>query len=198
MGTVVVLADGNVNFCCYSSVIVGNVHLQTFNEIWTGPVMTSIRQELSSGTLPPQCRSLSCPVFRGDQRNLPTAGLDALAQLQERFRGTGLSVTAGAGSPELVLDICYRGEPLRADLFIGVQYPDGVVRFLPTLEEFALPLLCGVELREDCAPLQFDLSSLPEGFPLSGDCHVSAALFASDSDPNRLSNCYWSDFQTLA
>jgi Iron-sulfur cluster-binding domain len=196
MGTVVVLSDGNVNFCCYSSAIVGNVHHQPLEEIWNGAEMVAIREELAAHRFPAQCRSMSCPIFRGDELTNLTSDFephsfritgtpDPHRELRERLTGTGLR--------EGFLEIRYRGAPLKVDLFVAVQQADGgMIRFLPLLEEFAVPWEYGVELREEASPARFKLPPWP------GDARwINVALFATGTDPNRLSNCFWSEVQTL-
>ena len=207
MGTVVVLADGNVNFCCYSSAIVGNVNRESIEEIWNGGIMTSIRQELARHSFPPECRSTSCPLYRGDKLTNLTADIephgfritgthDPHASIRERLRGTRLRLTIVPGETQMALEVEYRGEPLRADLFLGLEYTDGRIRFLPSLEEFALPAVCGLELRETGSPARIELPPVPGGDPQPSK--ACAALFAAGSDPNRASNCYWSELLSLA
>jgi hypothetical protein len=199
MGTAVVLADGSVNFCCYSSAVIGNVNAQPFDEIWNGPIITGIREALRSQILPPQCQSTSCPIYRGDELTnlmvdlephgfLATGTHDPHAGIRQRLHGTRVRAKAGGDSPGLVLEVCYRGEPLKADVFLAIHYPGSIIRFLPDLDEVPEPALCGVELRADLAPVRFDGIRIPAG----GD-RISAALFATGSDPNRYSNCYWSE-----
>ena len=77
VGTVAILSDGT-NLCCYSSAIVGNVNRNSFVEIWNGPAMQNIRRELVEGRFPPECRSTSCPIFRGDEI-CPPASTDSEA-----------------------------------------------------------------------------------------------------------------------
>jgi hypothetical protein len=202
MGTVVVLADGNVNFCCYSSAVVGNVNQQGFDEIWNGPEMTGIRRSLAAQAFPPECRSVFCPLYRGDELTSLTSELephgfqvtgthDPHAAIRERLRGTCLRLDGDI----VALDICYRGDSMRADVFAAVQLADGRIRFLPSFEEFAIPIAYRLELSEDRAPFRVELAALSE-LGQAAD-RVNAALFVSGADPNRRSNCYWSDIQPL-
>lgn len=213
-GTVVVLSDGSVNFCCYSSAVVGNVNKESFQEIWNGTVMSEIRQELSEQRLPPQCRSASCPFYRGDERNYifdrmegphsfrVTGTHDPHARVRESLQGSELRVNRDesetGNTVEVSLEFCCRGEPVLADILVAIRYPDGSIRFLPDLVEYAMPFRTCIELREDQVPLQVNI--LGQGmdcFQVEGDYEICAALIESGSDPNLLSNVYWSESKMI-
>ncbi|HWC99682.1 MAG TPA: SPASM domain-containing protein [Candidatus Sulfopaludibacter sp.] len=196
-GTVVVLADGGVNFCCHSEAVVGNVNVQTFEEVWNGPIMTAIRQDLAAQKFPSQCQSKSCPLYRGDRltylaTELEPHGIQATgtddphAELRSRLEGTGIRKADG-DAPRILLNLVYRGKKMWADLFVALKSPDGVIRFLPSMEEFALPFRRTVELSDGQKVIDI---AIPAG--ISGPYEVSAAFFEPGTDPNRVSNCYWS------
>jgi hypothetical protein len=200
-GTSVVLADGNVNFCCCSSAVVGNVNQQSFEEIWNGPIMRDIRRALIAQVFPPECRSQSCPIYRGDEFTFidsefdpygfhNTGTHDPHALIRERLCGTGLRYNGDAS--ECLLEVRYQGEPLRADIFAAVQDSAGVFRFLPSFDEFAVPMESEVMLQEDHSPLRFQLQ-----LPTCSARRISVALFVSGSNPNLLSNCYWSETENF-
>lgn len=215
LGTSVVLSDGSVNFCCFSDAVVGNVNAASFEEVWDGEVMRRIRHELSEQRFPPECQSTSCPLYRGDQLHYlldrmdgpnsfrATGTHDPHAQLREQLQESALRVggAAGPGADPVraSLELRFRGRRLSADLFVAVRHPDGAIRFLPGSEAFAMPLRTGIELSEAESSLQLDL--VPEGagrFRAPGDYEICAALFERDSNPNLLSNCYWSASGTIA
>ena len=56
LGRAVVLSSGDVNFCCSSDAVVGNVNKEPLEEIWRGATMQGIRRSLAAQVLPPQCR----------------------------------------------------------------------------------------------------------------------------------------------
>jgi hypothetical protein len=214
LGTSVVLSDGSVNFCCFSDAVVGNVNTASFEEVWDGKVMRHIRHELSEQRFPHECQSSSCPLYRGDQLHYlldrmdgpnsfrATATHDPHAQLREQLAGSALLVSGGTGGGDPIrasLEFRFQGNRLSADLFVGVRHPDGVIRFLPNSETYAVPMLTGIALSEKESSMQLDL--LPDGagrFRAAGDYEICAALFERDSNPNLLSNCYWSASCTIA
>jgi radical SAM protein with 4Fe4S-binding SPASM domain len=210
VGTSVVLSNGDVNFCCFSEAVVGNVNEEPFEKIWNGEAMQQIRRSLTDQHLPPQCQSSSCPIYRHDNFHYilrrmngedsiassepPTA--DRYRHIRESLEGSSISV-ANRGlrvGDEIELNIIlqYHGVPLRADLFIAVRAPDGVHRFLPDAEDFAVPSQQAIELRDAQAPIRFSVRGSAECLPTAGAYDICAALFAQDSNPNLRSNCYWS------
>jgi hypothetical protein len=211
LGTAVVLSDGNVNFCCYSSTIVGNVNQRSFEEIWNGSVMRRVRRELTAHRLPPECQSNSCPFFRGDELNYiydrmegrysfrATGTQDPHATLRERLQGTALQVIRHGGSMEALVDvdleIRYQGQPILTDVFVAIRSPDGSLRFLPDFDDYATPFFPYLELHEERSPLHLEV--LRQGTFDAGESQVCAALFASGSNPNLVSNCYWSEIESI-
>jgi hypothetical protein len=208
------LSDGGVNFCCFSDAVVGNVNQNSFEEIWNGETMQGIRSELTEQRLPRECQSTSCPIYRGDDlhyildrmegrnRFAASGTHDPHRQLRERLEGSKIEVHGDhpriGKTLELSVDLKWRGEPSNADLFIAISRPDGQFCFLPTNEEFPLPFLCVVGLAESGTPLRFDARASASCFPVAGNYQLCAALFETNSNPNLLSNCYWSETRTLA
>jgi hypothetical protein len=210
LGTSVVLSDGSVNFCCFSNAVVGNVKEQSFEQIWNGAIMRSIRQALSERRLPRECQSVSCPIYRGDELNYiiermegpnsfkATGTHNPHAKIREWLSGSKLEVNPNelrtGDKLKVNLKFHYQGEPMVADLFVGVCYPDGVIHFLPDFEEYAVPFKYGVEFSENRVPLRLKVFEQGiDSFPAVGEYHICAALFEHESNPNLLSNCYWSD-----
>lgn len=209
-----VLSDGGVNFCCSSSAVAGNVNEESFEKIWNGTFMQRIRRALREGRLPPECRSPSCPIYRGDDLNYivermrgpsrfeRTGKHDPHAWLRERLQRSGLQVNRNEVRSGDILDVSlefyYQGDPMIADLFIGIRYPEGEIRFLPYFEEYAMPFLSSVMFSEDRIPLRFNLlHQRLDAWPAGGEYLICAALFERNSNPNLLSNCYWSATQTV-
>jgi hypothetical protein len=209
LGTSVVLSDGRVNFCCYSNAEVGNVNEEPFEQIWNGPLMQRIRHTLSEQRLPPECQCASCPIYRGDELNYlfdrmegpnrfkATGTHDPHARIRERLQGSALRINKDevriGDSLEVSLELRYQGEPIVVDLFVGVRYPDGEIRFPPEFEGYPVPFKSSVNFDGERLPLifsVFDPCVIP--FHAAGEYQICAALFETDSNPNLLSNCYWS------
>ena len=186
VGTVAVLSDGNVNFCCYSSAIVGNVNRTPFLEIWNSADMQRIRRELTEGRFPLECQSMSCPIYRGDAAYAirpANGGVDH----EQIFRGAIQQTDDG----QVVLEVAYQGEPAKADIFVSVRLADGSLRFVPGNESYALPLAREIELREDASPLRIAL------FDQTVVGELCVGIFAAGSDPTRIENCYWAETRTI-
>jgi hypothetical protein len=212
LGTSVVLSDGNVNFCCFSDAMVGNVNQQSFEEIWDGPVMRKIRHELVEQRFPQECQSTSCPLYRGDQFSYLLDRMDGLHSF--RLKGThdphaehrrllgecAVQVepppAAGEG-PRVRVRLKYQGKWLAADLFAGVRDPDGTLSFLPDATPYAAPFASGIELTQNAAPVELELWSGSVAPLAPGRYEFCVALFARDSNPNLLSNCYWAETLNL-
>jgi hypothetical protein len=210
IGTLVVLSDGSVNFCCNSSAIVGNVNHTPFAEIWNGPELQEIRQSLAEQRLPPQCQTSSCPFHRGDPQNSlydrmegdygyrKTSTSHPHAEIYPRFAGSLLRLSDSlhsVGEISLNLDLQYNGPPLMADLFVSLKSEGGALRFLPECEEFAVPWAARVSL--ETGALQVTLWT---GRTINwgvGQHEVCVAWFVADSNPNLLANCYWSQVETF-
>jgi radical SAM protein with 4Fe4S-binding SPASM domain len=206
MGNTVVLANGDVNFCCFSEAVVGNVKHTPLKEIWNNETMRRIRRGLREQYLPPECRSSSCPIFRGDENHVILTRMDGA--YRERLTGTAephadkragfaasclkenRGVLSDAG-PVFDFDLRYEGAPVCVDLYVAIRAEDRVVRFLPRLEEVPIPHRVGVRLPSD--------SPLSVRWPTGGDAagrkfgsyDVCGAVFESGSHPNISSNCYW-------
>jgi radical SAM protein with 4Fe4S-binding SPASM domain len=212
MGNTVVLANGDVNFCCFSDTVVGNVNQSPLSEIWNNETMSRIRRGLRDQVLPPECRSTSCPIFRGDQNHIlltrmegayrkQLAGTtDPHSGIRSGFSQSRLidspSASAGRGT-SIELELRYEGAPVRADVYLAIQGEDRVVRFLPRLEEVPLPYRVGMLLPTDspCSLRWPGDGTHSEWKP--GEYEVCAAVFESGSHPNVASNCYWSIAVTL-
>ena len=208
LGRSVILSDGAVNFCCFSDATVGNVHDQPLQKIWRGPKMRAIRESLVRQRLPPQCESTSCPIYRGDAhtyliermdgwfRRERTGTDDPQAAQRARLQASRLDVSSpriGRGEAiEVRASLECSRDRVIADLFVCVTFPDRRLRFLPDLTEYPLPLARRLELAPwlgtvvlECLHRTND-RSLPRGA-----YEMCAGLFALNSNPALLSNCYW-------
>jgi len=82
--------DGNVRPCCYAGESVGNLAEQSFEEIWNGPGMASLRQDLLAGRVNRVCRDAACkyvqhtPVRMGGV--VETGPLDRLRRFVRLWR----------------------------------------------------------------------------------------------------------------
>ncbi len=213
-GTSVILSDASVNFCCFSSAVVGSVNEESFEQIWNGPIMQRIRQALSEQRLPPECQSTRCPIYRDDDQHFildrmkgpnsfkATGTHDPHSQAREQLQRSELRVNRKVVQPgdilEVNLDFHYKGEPMVADLFVGIRSPDDVIYFLPNFEEYAVPFRSDIEFSEDQAPQAVKILAEPvDVFQIAGEYQICTALFESGSNPNLLSNCYWSANKTI-
>lgn len=159
LGLTIVQADGNVNFCCFSNGIVGNVYQTDFEEIWNSREMRLIRLELSEQRLPAVCRSDNCPIFRGDRQHSALYRMEGMHGLRK----------SGAEDPRRIIREGLRGSGLRMSgdrLRIGDHLRlELVVKSLTQ----ALATHYYQTLIEDMKPDLFVKSSLP---PLTADLFV--------------------------
>lgn len=207
LGTSVVLSDGNVNFCCFSDAVVGSVKTATFDEVWNGPTMRRIRRELSAQRFPQECQSSSCPLYRGDQLSYllkrmdgpfgmrATGTPDPHAAVRAQLQGSTVTVTADRQSQaqEISVDLRFTGHWIAVDVYLALRSPSGSLSFLPGGEPYALPSVADIHLSEG-APAR-SITIRPEGeawFGAPGAYELCTAFFARYSNPNLLSNCYWS------
>lgn len=169
--------------------------------------MQQIRSELIAGRLPHECRSMSCPIFRGDELHhirdrmegtyslRRTGSTDPHQGLREEFQASELSASRGqvrSGEDVRVeLSIRLTGVPFGVDLFVSLRGPDGTLRFLPSLEDYAVPFASGVSVGGKETAVSLTLWDAPLPDPSEGDHEICAALFEKDADPNLITNCYW-------
>jgi hypothetical protein len=206
------MSTGDVQFCCFSDGIIGNVNQQPFDKIWNGPTMQRIRRSLIEQRLPPQCQSTSCPIYRGDRLHYiisrmeghhsfeRTGTHDHHASIRARLQNSEVQVV-GRNSDRIGLNIefkCEGQQPVIADLFIAIRVPNGTCYFLPDAVEYPTPFRCAIELNAAKTPLRLTATSPPEYLKLSGDYEFCVALFEKESNPNLISNCYWSVVSRLA
>ena len=201
-GNTVVASDGQVLLCCFSDAVVGNVHKESFHDAWNGPQMQRIRRTLAAGALPPECRTGSCPIFRGDTRHYLIDRRDGAwrdgahttmqAIAAQRLAGSRLEVPATVRSGQALratLQLGAIGDPERVDLFVCVRGPDGALRFLPHGDDVPMPsrsdLVLEGDTRVDAADVATDASWRP------GPHELTVALFLPGSDPNLINHCYW-------
>ena len=58
----VILADGRVQACCIPGTEMGNLTIETMEDIWNGPKYRELRRAVNSKAPPTACRK--CPIFR--------------------------------------------------------------------------------------------------------------------------------------
>jgi radical SAM protein with 4Fe4S-binding SPASM domain len=208
-GNTVVTSDGAVQLCCFSDAVVGNVNQEPFAAIWNGKTMQRIRRTLTAGALPPECRSGSCPFFRGDTMHYlidrrDGAFRDGAATVVQQVAASRLAGTrvlaptkARHGEPlRIDLALQYAGEPGRADVFVCLRAPDGSLRFLPGGEDYPIPARFDEALAAPGATVDLVDVAVDPTWPV-GKHELCVALFLPDSDPNVANHCYWSTTSTF-
>lgn len=213
LGGSVVLSNGDVYFCCFSGAKVGNVNEATFYDIWNGGIMQGIRQSLIEGQLPTECRSGSCPIFRGDDRHyliermnsphMPPKA-DGTRELDDTIRQTRFGLAAvrlqlakggTAQNPLFSVQLDLGCQDLVADLFVAVDGPTGRRVFLPG-HDFAVPYAVGVDCSRPLS-LELDTQSLGDFLEAPGLYRLCAALFEPSSNPNILAYCFWAGTESF-
>jgi MoaA/NifB/PqqE/SkfB family radical SAM enzyme len=61
-GSAVVMGNGDVAVCCVPRTTIGNLHVNSMEEIWNGPHYQEFRKRVNSPSPPPQ--SDACPMMR--------------------------------------------------------------------------------------------------------------------------------------
>jgi hypothetical protein len=213
IGNSIILDDGRVHFCCFSYYTPGNVNEKSFEDIWNGSIMQGIRQALSEQRLPPECQAAKCPIYRGDDSDYiiermegsysykVTKKHDPHRCVRELFHGSKLQVNHEevliGDILKVSLEFHYLGDSIVADLFVGIRYPDGVVRFLPNYEEYAVPFRTNCEFNKEQNSREFKVFEQTVNSLPSGCYQICSALFVNYSNPNLISNCYWSANKTV-
>lgn len=203
-GRSVVLSSGDVQFCCFSDAILGNVNQIPLESLWNGPQMQNIRRELAQGKLPRECQNLSCPVHRDlvsgtlipmVQRlpQEPATLQSARSQVPSAsFQGCLLvaepAVACPGQSVRLRWQLNIPWEGIVHDRYLAVRYPDGSLHFLPGDTSYPLPFRAGAQTRE-VESLQFELPVTEATLP--GGYRVGAALFEPEASPGFAHQCYW-------
>jgi iron-sulfur cluster protein len=209
LGRAVILSDGRVNFCCFSEAVVGNVNQTPLVEVWRGPVMRKIREELTRQRFPAECRSNSCPLFRGDEHTYLLDRMDGyhrpfLSHSDDPHAGTRANLAASrlafdqprvASGQTLAatLTLEYAANWIAADVFAGVTFPDGRIRFLPDFCDFPFPLARYVELGDWKGPVVVKIVDriIDAAIP-PGRYELCVALVAPNGNPSVAANCFWS------
>lgn len=168
-GTSVILATGELEFCCFSNARIGNVNEQTFEEIWNGPRMRSIRQALAAQTFPVECQSNNCPIYRGDKHhyiNLRMEGMhrpdatgstDPHRELRAAFAGTRIDGFDERAPADGSLWIQYAGDRRIVDVFAALSDDTNRFVFLPGASDFPLPAYVGVSIGGPTTSVQLPL-----------------------------------------
>ncbi len=155
-GNLVVLATGEVNFCCFSPASIGNLNEQPFDELWNGPVMRRIRRSLAQQEFPPECRSISCPIYRGDPHHHIKArtegslmGNDPSQEQRRQLVREGLresQILAQLDQDTIRLRIQYSGPAEYADAYACAIVGSDSWEFLPSGGQVPMPFAVGIAL----------------------------------------------------
>ena len=212
-GNSIVMSDGTVNFCCHSNGVAGNVNEASFEEIWNGEVMRSIRRELAAQRLPVLCQTPSCPIHRGDTSHflLDRSGKASSHPLMigpavrpmvaSWFRDSRVAARRRrrlrAPVVDLEVEIRYRGpHTLAADLFVGLAPPGGEVLFLPARRPSPEPLRFDIPLSPAAAGVDLRLSPSVRASERRGSAdsewEICVALFIASANPLAANQCLWS------
>jgi hypothetical protein len=202
LGTATIHASGDVSYCCNSPTTVGNVNSASFRSIWTGPRLQQIRATLAAGALPPECRTSSCPLLRGDRdwyvlrrmHGPHAADAERLAAIRSGLANTVLRVTPteiGAGATvHAALELGCSGPACLAELVLGVRPEGGAWRFLPGFEDFPVPCVATLSLAPGLRTT-LRLFAIDAQAVAPGTYEVCAAVAAADSNLNLVDNAYW-------
>ncbi len=172
--------------------------------------MRRIRENLNRHIFPKECQTNSCPIYRGDRFNYLVRRMegkhsfrftgtdDPHAAVRSQFGGSEWHIQPvefGAdNSLEGGIKFHHRGPAVEADLFVAIRYPNGSILFFPDLDEFPVPYRHHFQFEEHQSPVFVEIPLVPLRQP--GSYAICAALFEKDSNPNLISNCYWSSIFT--
>lgn len=210
IGSANVLSDGRVNFCCFSDAVIGNVNEQPFEEIWNGPMIQRIRSELIAGTLPVECCTVSCPIYRGDEPSViqmrmdgpfdPRRVGDAHAARRAAITRAALEIRPERPTreqpAEVWLELAVDADEFCFDLYVAARGPFGSFVFLPEWSEYPIPMVAGASVRRG-TPRSLLLFGGDARVP-PGSYQLTAALFFPDTNPMIASNCIHSIVQDVA
>ena len=204
-GRSVILSSGDVHFCCFSGAIVGNVNQQPFEEIWNGPKMQEIREALTEGTLPAECRSPSCPVFVDETtgtlvpiiQRLPQdvvkQNSNRVAEVRDRLLDSELIIEPSVVRPgqTVRLKTIVRADEygVTLDRYLAIRNPDGSLHFVPRGDSHPLPY-AAQSLVKGTEEFVLELPVIDETTP--GEYEVCSAFFDAGSSSGFVENCYWS------
>ena len=188
-GIAPIKSTGDVHFCCYSDAMVGNIHQNTFMEIWNGSEMQEIRAALANQIIPKQCQKSSCPIYRNDPAShllyrmdgtIPGAEIKS-ADLSEHLSQSLVRIFRRDESNFLELVLKSSASVPAADLFVcAISKENSKIRFLPQQFNFPTPY---AKLPEGAYDLRIE-DELPEDVE-----NVFVALFKENEDPNILHHC---------
>lgn len=204
VGRSIIMSTGEVNFCCYSPVFVGNVREQPLEEIWNGSRMQQIRAALAKQQFPEECRTPTCPLWRGDRESFL---LDRMRGYTHSGRGpsewvraaraglTGSLLEARSGSPprlRLLLERNGLKHGERCPLFVTVAKVGEAPLFFPEATLFPTPWPTKVCFPGSHGATQVDLSRDVDWSKFApGPYRVDVALFEPNALPTDPSQCAW-------
>jgi hypothetical protein len=200
-GTSVVLSNGNVNFCCFSDSVAGNVYESSFEEIWNGQKMVHIRSELTAGRIPKDCQKLSCPIFRNDNLThikekmygrFHESNPDGHKQL-ERMRASLMasSIHFNTTTNEFHVKISAADDGIAGDLYLAFESSEGHPIFMLEYDYYGVPFDRFIGTREKEYVVKLELSRLKK-FSSESRIKFVSALFDLNSNCLVKENCLWS------
>ncbi len=208
-GRLMVIANGDVAYCCYTDVYIGNLNRDSFTEIWNGPQLQRVRRQLAQHEYPDECKTLSCPLYnrheyahvdeRMDGAYAPEVcgRPDPHAAIRAALEGTSVFVDDVGAERRIAIRLRYAGEPIKADVIAAVRLEDGTSLFLPGWDDFGVPVEVGLSLPDDVGD-DIEIYAGPWADRLGGGgVELCVALFLSGSLPTQAANCYWSQCLAL-
>lgn len=60
-----ILTNGDVRICCWSNGILGNLNISTIDEIWSGSLITNLREYIKNNNVHDLCKNAACPYVQG-------------------------------------------------------------------------------------------------------------------------------------
>jgi MoaA/NifB/PqqE/SkfB family radical SAM enzyme len=60
-----IVTTGDVRVCCWSNGSLGNLKVSTIDEIWTGSLLTDLREHVKNNKVHYLCKNSACPYVQG-------------------------------------------------------------------------------------------------------------------------------------
>lgn len=203
------MANGDVSYCCYTDIYIGNLNREAIDDIWRGPALQRVRQQLAAQVYPEECKTLSCPLYNRHEYAhvlermegmyaLELCGnADPHAAVRAALEGTCTTVHRENSGWRVALKIAYSGPSIKADIVAAVRSHNGEMRFLPRGDDFCVPAEVGLSLPEETADEIEVFSGEPPAEHEWGGGELCVALFLSGGLPTQAANCFWSQCLSL-
>lgn len=59
-----ILSTGEIRVCCWSAFPIGNINESTIDEVWTGSLLSEVREYVKNNKLHYICENSSCPYVQ--------------------------------------------------------------------------------------------------------------------------------------